>query len=119
MNNKQYASKIRKSTNQAKGIYKCEKCSRTYAWKRNLLRHQHLEHEKWLFSKFICDYCGYLAKYKSHLIRHIDCRHLKNFPEKPEAKYECSECGNCYVHKHTLLRHKQYVCNLEPHSSLN
>lgn len=118
--NKKYASKIQESKNEPKGIkgiYKCEKCPRTYAWRRNLLRHEHIEHDELSFSKFICDFCGYVAKEKSHLLRHISSRHLKIFPGKPEARYVCDTCGNSYVHKHTLLRHKQYVCNQKPHSS--
>ena len=49
----------------------------------NLRKHQHLEHDSPLFSKFKCDYCNYIVNYKSHFLRHVRNRHLQNCRNKP------------------------------------
>ncbi|XP_033207792.1 zinc finger protein 235-like [Belonocnema kinseyi] len=63
------ASKIR---------HKCDKCSRSYSWHRDLRRHKRLQHAS-VKPQFVCDICGHTVKEKFLLSRHMNSRHLKYF----------------------------------------
>lgn len=62
--------------NSSRVEYNCDKCSRSYNWISNLNRHKRAEHapDK---REFICESCGFKAKEKSNLSKHILSRHLK------------------------------------------
>ena len=50
----------------ASTAFKCEKCGRVYRWPENLRRHIRQECGK--EPKYVCNQCGYKAKYKSSMI---------------------------------------------------
>lgn len=56
--------------------FKCEKCGRAYRWPENLRRHIRQECGK--EPKFVCNQCGYKAKYKSSVIMHLKRKHHIN-----------------------------------------
>ena len=112
--NRKYKSKIRELKKESEGKFKCRRCARLYAWKSSLLQHLRVEHGIDVSTKYACDFCGFIGDYQSQLLRHISVKHLKHCHNKPEAKHKCDVCGNSYLHKYTLLSHKQFACNKEP-----
>ncbi|XP_033208883.1 gastrula zinc finger protein XlCGF7.1-like [Belonocnema kinseyi] len=107
---KEYASKLQESAKVVKGKYKCDKCEKTYVCKRTLMQHQRIVHSTFPPSKsFECEFGDYVSNFKSDLLRHINCKHLR------QKTFICDECGKSYGRKDSLTYHKKYACKQEPH----
>ncbi|XP_033209818.1 zinc finger protein 718-like [Belonocnema kinseyi] len=89
------------NSNKSELRHKCNMCPRSYTLLRNLSQHKHVEHAA-VKTRFICDYCGYKTKWKSHLSTHITVSHLKT--SKP--RHNCNKCSRSYASVHGLNRHK-------------
>ncbi|XP_033231848.1 zinc finger protein 208-like [Belonocnema kinseyi] len=108
-----HVNRVHHNTNSNKSElrHECNMCSRSYTLLRNLNRHKYVEHSE-VKTRFICDYCGYKANWKSHLSTHITASHLKT--SKP--RYNCNKCSRSYASPNGLSRHKSLAHVLvEPH----
>ncbi|XP_033210154.1 zinc finger protein 681-like [Belonocnema kinseyi] len=99
--------------------HKCDKCSLSYNWPRDLVRHIHLVHavNKPLFT---CDFCGQEFNAKYNLVGHMNSRHS----QKMKSRHECDKCARSYKRRYGLQRHKrlehaavipQFICDVCGH----
>lgn len=61
------------------GAFKCPGCSKSYWYKKTMLRHLRLECGK--EPQFQCPYCSHRAKQKNHLVKHVASRHKDSLKE--------------------------------------
>lgn len=57
------------------GPFKCSNCERSYKIRNNLTRH--IKYECGKIPNFSCPYCPHRTAYKDKLLRHINCKHMK------------------------------------------
>ncbi|XP_033231832.1 zinc finger protein 595-like [Belonocnema kinseyi] len=95
--------KIQKSEQEKK--HTCEKCARSYKWKRDLNRH--LKYECDVNPQFTCNFCGKLFRRKSHMNGHIVQVHQKIDSKKSVLMHKCDKCFRSYASLKTLNRHKR------------
>ena len=88
-------------TNIEKEVHKnrqhtCDKCHKSFFWKKDLYRHIRSIHEN---IRFNCHICGKSFYDKSTLNRHIQSLH-------EHIRYKCDKCDKSYAWKSELNRHK-------------
>ncbi|XP_033231851.1 zinc finger protein 37 homolog [Belonocnema kinseyi] len=108
---KSHVQRVHHETNSktSRTRHKCNMCTRSYALIYNLNQHQR-SHKSEVKRQFICDYCGYIAKWKSHLSSHITTSHLQT----PKIRLNCNKCSRSYVsisglNRHTRLEHSSVI----------
>lgn len=79
------------------GMYWCRVCNKQYKRKDKVLYHLKSSHK--LGAKFTCEFCNKLYYYENELRNHIRTH-------KQEKEFFCEECGEGFVWKDTLIRHK-------------
>ncbi|XP_033231867.1 zinc finger protein 676-like [Belonocnema kinseyi] len=67
---------LKTNLHRSKIRHKCDKCPRSYSWRRNLTRHKRSVHEA-NEPKLVCDHCGHKTTRKNLLLEHIMSLHLK------------------------------------------
>ncbi|KAG8259304.1 hypothetical protein J6590_014773 [Homalodisca vitripennis] len=94
-----------KLTKDGKQTFSCDKCGKIYRHRRSLWLHDKYECGK--PPQFICPYCPYLAKRKSHMKTHLALKHS-------EVSDSWNDCGKTYTHKRSLWLHGKYECGKPP-----
>ncbi|XP_033210152.1 zinc finger protein 718-like [Belonocnema kinseyi] len=101
-----HVNRVHRSTNSKTVVFKhkCDKCSRSYNWLGDLVRHKRLVHalEK---PQFICDFCGHRFNAKYHLVGHIVSLHSQT----SKSRHECDKCARSYKWPKDLNRHKRLI----------
>ena len=110
---------------QEKKHYKCDICNKKV---QNLQRHQRSQHGKDKDKKCVCETCGFVAKHKDMLKRHIRSVHKrdlkcpycdkvygrneilqshieKSHPGTSDLKFFCSKCGKGFMFRCTYGQH--------------
>ncbi|XP_033231824.1 zinc finger protein 271-like [Belonocnema kinseyi] len=85
----------------------CEKCARTYKYRKNL--NEHLKYECGVMPQFSCKFCPKLFKRKSDMNAHVNRMHHKGTSKKPVLKHNCDKCARSYNWLRDLSRHKRLV----------
>lgn len=67
--------------------YRCDRCSKAFMWKSNLIRHQ-VTHEQ--NRRFLCESCDKVFTDASNLQRHIRSQHVG------ARSHACPQCGKVY-----------------------
>ena len=79
---------------QEKKHYKCDICNKKV---HNLQRHQRSQHGKDKDKKCVCETCGFVAKHKDMLKRHIRSVHKRDL--------KCPYCDKVYGRNEILQNH--------------
>ena len=77
------------------GPFVCEKCSKEFAHKRNLLSHVKTIHEG---ASYKCTHCDYNATQKSNLKKHIEAIHEGVRHPYSLCSYRATEKGSLKMH---------------------
>lgn len=110
------------------GPFDCKECGKEYSRFDSLWRHKKYQCNP-NNTRFICDYCGYKARRKSHMINHIETRHTVAKTTKTknvfdysisDGIFKCENCQKIYSRIDTLRRHvikecsegKKFTCKL-------
>ncbi|XP_033208364.1 zinc finger protein 28-like [Belonocnema kinseyi] len=101
-NLKAHVERVHHNTKSSQATHKCKLCTRSFFFLRNLIHHQR-SHNPEVKRQFICDYCGYIAKWKSHLASHITYTHLQT----SNRMHNCNQCSRSYTTLNNLKRHER------------
>ena len=85
--------------------YKCEHCSKGFAWRPNLLRHKMIHGE---FRRFPCENCDKVFTDPSNLQRHIRTTHVG------ARCHACPECGKTFATSSGLKQHTHIHSSVKP-----
>ncbi|XP_033231831.1 zinc finger protein 682-like [Belonocnema kinseyi] len=99
-----HVNRVHHKTNSVKSVlrHNCDKCSRSYNWLKDLIRHKNLVHAV-VKPQFICDFCGYESNMKRPLVRHMISRHLPI----SKSRHKCDKCSRSYGSSDSLYQHKR------------
>ncbi|XP_033210157.1 zinc finger protein 91-like isoform X2 [Belonocnema kinseyi] len=101
----QKKQKILDSKQKLESKYKCEKCARSYKWKKHL--NHHLRYECDVTPQFICKFCGKQFSRKFNMNTHINDLHLKTYLKPPKTEHNCDQCCRSYTAISSLNKHKR------------
>ena len=85
--------------------YRCEHCSKSFAWRPNLLRHKMVHGE---FRRFPCENCDKVFTDPSNLQRHIRTNHVG------ARCHACPECGKTFATSSGLKQHTHIHSSVKP-----
>lgn len=88
------------------GALHCKYCYKPFADRVDLDVHLDMERAK-LKDKpdFICDICGFRAKWRKQLDRHLERKHIKSSPKD----LPCFQCNKVFSNKDNLAHHVKYA----------
>lgn len=117
------------NNDDSKKLFKCDLCFCSYTEKRNLQRHQRLQHPEKLkpkeidfvfdaiTKKYVCKICSRSYTTKNVLRKHITSKHQKlavAAPENPDFEFDnsskmfkCKLCNRSYLYKGSMLAHME------------
>ncbi|XP_033231755.1 GDNF-inducible zinc finger protein 1-like [Belonocnema kinseyi] len=96
---------IQESTQETGKDYKCEKCAKTYKWKRSLTAHQKFGCD--VVPKFKCKLCEKRFKRQYDLNNHVHRMHQKTNSKKSNFRHTCDKCFQSYCSVTALSRHRR------------
>ncbi|RZF39439.1 hypothetical protein LSTR_LSTR000960 [Laodelphax striatellus] len=111
--------------------YPCERCGRTYRFKRDM--RTHIKYECGMEPRFHCPHCSYRSKRKGDLRAHIAIKHLQIITTYFDghisaedglvendcgSRFACHRCGRSYRQKYNLNVHQKYECAFPNSNSL-
>ena len=85
--------------------YTCDHCSKSFAWRPNLLRHKTVHGE---FRRFPCENCEKVFTDPSNLQRHIRTNHVG------ARCHACPECGKTFATSSGLKQHTHIHSSVKP-----
>ena len=85
--------------------YTCDHCSKSFAWRPNLLRHKTVHGE---FRRFPCENCDKVFTDPSNLQRHIRTNHVG------ARCHACPECGKTFATSSGLKQHTHIHSSVKP-----
>lgn len=80
---------------------KCDRCTFSTNYKRNLRIHQSLVHDE--AYDYQCKYCGKQYNIRKELTKHERRRHIELLPT--ESYFKCNRCPRIYSTQENLLKH--------------